>query len=114
VTAIIATILILQCLLNGWLVYLVWKGGERSMTTAMLALTAQNESALNHVRSKSLDEKVANDAMKMQHDVQMSYLKDTLAKQEQLEREKAKALSVQKVKADDGREFNFNDLEIMS
>lgn len=69
------------------------------------------ESAMGHLRTKTLDEKVAAESAKTARDVQLAYLKDTLAKQAYTEsvRETPPAF----LKSSDGREFSASDIEIL-
>jgi hypothetical protein len=70
------------------------------------------ESAMSHVRAKSLEEKMASDNAKSKHDVQLAYLKDTLAKQAVADEQRERGPMY--VHDDAGKKYNVNDIEVLT
>ena len=113
-TVFLATIVLLQFLVNCGLFVWVLKAVQQNHQGEAIRMNILAESAMGHLKSKTLQEKVAADALKSQHDTQLAYMRDVLARQE------AEALTKQKdqqpsfVSDDQGRKFRAEDIEVLT
>lgn len=110
---VLGTIIVLQGLVNVYLTRLVLQTQSKDSQSFSVYLLNMFESAMAHVRAKSLEEKVATDAAKSRHDAQLAYLKDTLAKQEAIAFEKQKSQEPTYVAGEDGKRYKRDEIEII-
>lgn len=76
-------------------------------------MAALADNAMQYLAAKSLADKVTAQGIAMSQDLQMSYLQDTIAKSEVLERKKAPQEPVL-ARTETGQEINLNEYDVLS
>ena len=114
-----STLIIMAALILAWRLMkfsesLIQKEKD-SAATESLRLLALAESAMTHIKSKSIEEKVRADALSKNFDVQLALIKDSFAKEawQTKSEEKTKEREEFTFMSSDGRQLTSKDFEVL-
>ena len=104
----------LICTTNIGLVVYLLRREERSRQAEGLRYYMLADNALSYLKATNLEEKVRVNASKEQYDVQLAYLRDTMAKSEKQTKDQKDAAAPTWVKTESGDQIDLNELEVFT
>jgi hypothetical protein len=105
-------IITLSVIYAGTLIYIM-RYLKKAQDAEGLRLYMLADNALSYLKASNLQEKVQATAVKQQYDVQLAYLRDTMAKADKQEKDKH-VPGPAKAKTADGHEIDLDEYEVMS
>jgi len=112
-TMVALTVLSVNALYVGALLYFLHiqrKAHEADMLRVYMLV----DNAMSYLKASSIVEKVQTDAAKSQYDVQLAYMRDTMAKSEKQKSDQLDSLAPKKVRTDTGEEVDLNEYEVFT
>jgi hypothetical protein len=96
----------------GCYVYVKDTKAQAAQSAIQYAILA--ESAMNHIRSKSLQEVVQTGHMKELHSLEIDRLKNVLVKEQHMEKTKVKNAEPVLAVTEDGREIDLQEYDVIA